>query len=135
MNNYFLDSSVIVEYLRNNKDIIKFIDSFPYDLSSSYVVKAELYEGVNLSKDKSLAKNKLELFFNGLDKVYSITNSSSKIFGEIRASLRVSGNLIEDFDILIASTCVANNLPLITLNIKHFSRIDNLKIYLPDDLN
>lgn len=135
MNNYFLDSSVIVEYLRNNKNIIDFIDSFPYDLSSSYVVKAELYEGVNLSKDKKIAKSKLELFFNGLSKVYSLTNSSSKIFGEIRSNLRTKGNLIEDFDILIASTCISNNLPLVTLNTKHFSRIEGLKIYLPDDLN
>lgn len=135
MGNYFLDSSVIVEYLRNNKEIISFIDNFPHQLSSGYIVKAELYEGVYLSKNGEKTKKQLETFFQGLDKVYGFNDAASHIFGKIRASLRKTGMLIEDFDILIASICIANNLPLITLNTKHFIRIEGLKIYLPDDLN
>lgn len=134
MDSYFLDSSVIIEYLRNNKEVISFIDDFPHQLSSGYVVKAELYEGVYLSNNKEKTRNQLEIFFRGLDKIYGVNDSTSHMFGKIRADLRQRGLLIEDFDILIASICIANNLPLITLNTKHFSRIDGLKIYLPDDI-
>lgn len=135
MDSYFLDSSVIIEFLRNNKDVVLFIDNFPHKLSSGYVVKAELYEGIYLSKYGEKTKKQLETFFQGLDKVYGLNNNVAHIFGKTRSALRKSGQLIEDFDILIASTCMANNLPLITLNTKHFSRIDGLKIYLPDDVN
>ena len=135
MDTFFLDSSVIIEYLRNNKEVIAFIDDFPHQLSSGYVVKSELYEGVYLSKNGEKTKKQLETFFNGLDKIYGINDSTSLVFGKIRAKLRQTGMLIEDFDILIASICMANNLPLITLNTKHFARIEGLKIYLPDDIN
>lgn len=135
MDSYFLDSSVIIEYLRNNKEVISFIDDFPHQLSSGYIVKAELYEGVYLSKNGEKTKKQLETFFQGLDKIYGVNDSTSHIFGKVRAKLRQAGMLIEDFDILIASICMANNLPLITLNTKHFARIEGLKIYLPDDIN
>lgn len=36
--------------------------------------------------------------------------------------------MIEFRDIFIAATAIANNLPLLTLNEKHFSRVDNLSL-------
>ena len=135
MDSYFLDSSVIIEYLRNNKEVISFIDNFPHQLSSGYIVKSELYEGVYLSKNGEKTKKHLEIFFSGLDKIYGLNNSTALVFGKTRAKLRKAGMLIEDFDILIASICIANNLPLITLNTKHFTRIDGLKVYIHEDVD
>jgi tRNA(fMet)-specific endonuclease VapC len=36
--------------------------------------------------------------------------------------------MIEFRDIFIAATCIVNELPLITLNKKHFKRIEELKL-------
>lgn len=41
---------------------------------------------------------------------------------------RKKGELIEDADLLIAATCIVNDLVLITNNRKHFSRIEGLDI-------
>lgn len=36
--------------------------------------------------------------------------------------------MISDFDLLIGATAVANDMVLITRNVKHFQRIQNIKI-------
>jgi hypothetical protein len=43
---------------------------------------------------------------------------ASKIYGELRSR----GTLVEDPDLLIASMCISNKLPLVTGNAKHFER-------------
>ena len=42
--------------------------------------------------------------------------------------LKTDGKTIEDMDILIAATCLANNLVLVPNNLKHFNRVSGLQI-------
>ena len=48
---------------------------------------------------------------------------------KIYHQLRISNKLIEFRDIFIAATCLVNDLPLVTLNKKHFTRIKGLTIF------
>jgi tRNA(fMet)-specific endonuclease VapC len=66
---------------------------------------------------------------------YNVLNLSDEImerFAEIRAFLRRRGQLIADFDLLIAATAMHHDLTLLTFNLRHFQRIPDLKIYQPD---
>jgi predicted nucleic acid-binding protein len=47
---------------------------------------------------------------------------------EFRRHLRLRGELIGDFDILIAATAVTADLALVTTNHDHFSRLPELKL-------
>jgi predicted nucleic acid-binding protein len=47
---------------------------------------------------------------------------------EIYHRLRKNNQIIEFRDIFIAATCLTFNLPIATLNKKHFKRIEGLKI-------
>jgi predicted nucleic acid-binding protein len=47
---------------------------------------------------------------------------------KIFQTLKRKNTLIEFRDILIASSSIAHNIPLATLNLKHFDRIDDLNI-------
>ena len=49
-------------------------------------------------------------------------------YGEIRSILEKSGTPLNDTDLMIAATAVANNLILITGNESHFSRIENIRV-------
>jgi len=60
--------------------------------------------------------------------VYSDSDSSAEAFGRFKSKLRAQGNIIEDFDILIASIAYANECILVTNNPDHFERIDDIKI-------
>lgn len=128
MKTYFLDTSVIIDYLRGKKKIIEIIDNLNGNLVSSYLCLAELFEGAYYSKNKEKAKKIILNFFQGLNKVYGIDEKVAEKFGELRKNLRKKGNLIEDIDIFIASICLVNNLILITLNKKHFEKIKELQI-------
>ncbi len=52
-------------------------------------------------------------------------------FARLRSSLRTSGQLIPDLDLLIAATALEHRLQLLTRNLRHFERIPALSIYQP----
>lgn len=133
MHAYFLDTSIVIDYLRGNKKTSQFISHLKASLFINYIVIAELSEGIYRVKDPKSMESGIDAFINGVDGVLPISYNVSKLFGKIRADLREKGQMVEDFDILIASSCIENNLPIITLNRKHFDRIVGLEVLTPDD--
>lgn len=53
---------------------------------------------------------------------------SIKVFAKEKARLRKLGTPIEEFDLLIASAAIAEDLVLVTDNTRHFQRIEGLKL-------
>ncbi|MDR1248337.1 MAG: PIN domain-containing protein, partial [Treponema sp.] len=51
-----------------------------------------------------------------------------EIFSDLKAKYRKVGITIDDFDLLIAATALTYNQIVVTNNVKHFSRIEELKI-------
>lgn len=133
MKSYFVETSAIVAYLRGQADVVERLGGIEGELTSSFVCLSELYEGINFAKtktDQEKAEAGVRQFFSGLDEVFGLDWETAQEFGAIRKSLRQEGKLIEDLDILIAATCLAHNLKLITLNVKHFRRVRNLNLHL-----
>lgn len=60
--------------------------------------------------------------------VIPMTENSAKISAELYSTLRQSGNLVDDIDLLIAGIAIDNEMSLLTNNENHFSRIPGLKI-------
>jgi len=52
----------------------------------------------------------------------------ARIAASIRRNLRKNRSLIGDFDILIAATALASDLPLVTNDREHFERVDELEV-------
>jgi predicted nucleic acid-binding protein len=63
-------------------------------------------------------KTQLELHLNVLGLDNHAIVQASKIFGDLKRN----GSLVQDPDLLIAGICLANSLPLVTGNAKHFER-------------
>ena len=86
---------------------------------------AELYYGAAKSgKEKHFIdiQNILRLF--EIVPVYS----SLRTYGCIKTSLERKGLRIDEMDLLIGSTAVHNQMTIVTHNIKHISRIPDIKI-------
>jgi len=52
---------------------------------------------------------------------------TAEIFGLLKSDLELSGNRLDDFDLIIAAIALSHNLTLVSNNEKHFKRIEGLK--------
>lgn len=128
MNSYLIDTSVIVNYLRDKGSAVETINNLEGELNCSYICLAELYEGISRVREKEKAEKVVLDFFAGLNQIYGLDNMIAKKFGIIRADLKTTGQVIEDLDLLITATCITYKLILITANVKHFSKVADLEI-------
>ncbi|NNC88486.1 MAG: type II toxin-antitoxin system VapC family toxin [Akkermansiaceae bacterium] len=55
-----------------------------------------------------------------------VTRGVARSASRIRRSLRQRGEMIGDFDILIAATALVAGVPLVTDNTQHFERVEGL---------
>lgn len=133
MKRYFLETSVIINFLRGKEKTLETIENLEGELSSSFVCLAELYEGIYKIKEKQRAERGVLDFFSGLSEIYGIDEEIAKNFGQIRSNLKQKGKVIEDLDILLAATCLVYGLVLVTSNPRHFERVKNLEVLSVDE--
>ena len=125
---FCFDTDILIEYFRGNekiKDRINALsenDSIGLTLLSFYEFFKGIFVSGKLEEEKFLRK----LFETSI--ILESSYASAKIGGEIYASLKKRGQLINDADILIASIVKSHEAVLVTNNISHFSRIEGLKI-------
>jgi len=120
---YLIDTDILIRYLKNDEKAVNFIKIIKEtDLSTSIICVGELVEGLDQKKIPFFIKSiqEIDIFNLNLDVIVK--------FAEIRRQLRKSGKLLDNFDILIAATCIVNDLTLVTGNHKHFDRVSGLKI-------
>jgi len=60
----------------------------------------------------------------------ALDNRAVVTASDVYAKLRKRGSLVDDPDLLIASMCIANGLPIVTGNAKHFERFKEFGLSL-----
>ena len=124
---YLVDSDVLINFLKGEEKAVKTIKKLqnrPFYLSIISV--GEILEGLLETKNKKRLTSFKELLQTVI--VINIDFLIIEKFSLIRKSLRQKGLLIDNFDLLIASTCLVHNLVIVTGNISHFKRIPGLKM-------
>ena len=87
---------------------------------------AELKYGIENSKKPDELRNIVEAF---IPKFFIIPiYNSLDIYAKEKAKLRKQGLMIDDFDILIGATAIANEMIIVTNNVDHLSRLDNITL-------
>jgi tRNA(fMet)-specific endonuclease VapC len=129
---FMVETDWAVHWLRGNEQILEQLNKLrKQGLDLSIISLAELYAGVHRSTDISEAREALEDFLS-LVTILGVNEEICQIFGEENARLRKAGRIIEDFDLLIAATCLHHDLKLLTNNRRHFQRIEGLEIISTD---
>jgi tRNA(fMet)-specific endonuclease VapC len=125
---YLIDTDWVIDHLNGAQEVIRKLEEIaPQGLALSIISLAELYEGIYFSSDSAEDEKSLQKFLEGVT-ILEINEEICKAFARERGRLRKNGGLIGDFDLLIASTCLHYNLTLLTGNIKHFERVESLRI-------
>jgi predicted nucleic acid-binding protein len=114
--NIFVDTCIVIEYLKDNLALYK------QNCYINQIVLMELYIGAKNKRDLREIKAKLQGF-----KLLSINEDIINLSTQIIENFALSHNA-KIQDSIIASTCLINNLPLATYNIKDFKYIPNLEI-------
>jgi len=125
---YLLDTDIIIFSLKGCKPIKEKLKYHFHDpLSISVITLLELYYGAYKSKNIESNLAKIRTLENALE-ILPVGQEVVAIFGMIKSRLEKKGTLLDDFDIILASTALAINSILVTNNIKHFQRIEGLRI-------
>ena len=109
-------------------EIINKFNSFEVgEIGVSSITVSELQYGVSNSRQKQKNQHRLHEFLVPLD-ILSFSQKATVLYGEIRAELERKGEIIGQFDLLIAAHTLSENRILVTNNEKEFKRIRGLKI-------
>ncbi len=129
MTAYLLDTSTLIDIIRNKPDSVNFLqNNVKEKLFTSIICVVELLEGANLSKNIKVEKTLIDNAIKAINPPLLFDNQQAEIAGQIRSMLRKIGQKIDDFDTLIAASAIATNSTLVTTNLKHFTRIPNLRL-------
>lgn len=108
---------------------VSVVEQYSLDgLAVSIITVGELYEGIYGYPDEEERLADLRNLVSDYT-VMGLTDSIMLAFAWIRFDLRRRGQRISDLDMLIAATAIVNDLTLITRNLQHFSRIQDLRIF------
>ncbi|WP_188503911.1 type II toxin-antitoxin system VapC family toxin [Parapedobacter pyrenivorans] len=120
-----LDTSILIDYYRKKDKrksaFFQLTNRFKL-FSVSIVTEYEIMVGTKTDQEEFWKK-----FFDKVT-ILPFNKSVNDWAVSITKQLKSSNKLIEVPDIFIAATAKAHNLPLATLNLKHFERIKDLAI-------
>ena len=129
MDRVLIDTDILSYYFKGDK---KVVDNFElylqhYDLIEISIITYYEILGGLLAKN---ALKQLSVFedFVVENIVTPMTDNSAKISAELYSTLRQTGKMVDDIDLLIAGIAIDNDLTLITNNENHFNRIPGLNI-------
>lgn len=127
---YVIDTDVLISHLKGIEKAVSFLQKYDGTWAISVISLAELLEGIYGQRKEKQMLADLKKFLSGVD-ILVVDQKTAANFARSRAELRRLGRLIDNFDLLIAATCLAYGLTLVTQNPKHFERVRGLDILTP----
>jgi predicted nucleic acid-binding protein len=125
---FLLDTDTVIYSMKGNASVRENLRQHINDpISISVITLMELYYGARKSRNVPVNLAKIKVLEQSIE-ILSIGLESTEIFGLLKAQLEISGNRLDDFDLIIASCAMAHNLTLVTNNTKHFQRVDGLRL-------
>ena len=125
------DTSFLIEAERRESEISRFAENREEEIFGiSVITVAELLQGVHRAdttkrrlKRSAYVEKVIELF-----PIYNFEISTARIYSELWADLIQKGIPIGSHDLIIGSTALSLGFSVATYNLRHFERIEGLKI-------
>ena len=124
---YLLDTNICIHFFRWSFNLADKIEEVGLNnCVVSEITLAELVFGAENSKFPEKNYKLIEIFSEQV--VILPILGAIHHYGKQKVKLRKKGKMISDFDLLIGTTAIANDLIMVTENIKEFNRIENIVI-------
>lgn len=126
---YLLDADWIIHALAGRADVRDaLIRLAPEGIAVSWITAGEVLEGALGARDPERHVGALRRFLEPFV-MLGLDEETMGTFARTRLDLRRRGELIPDFDILLAGTALRHDLAVLTHNIRHLGRIPELQLY------
>src|SRR5688572_24559846 len=126
---YLLDADWAINSLAGRRQASAILNQLlPQRVTISWITVGELYEGAFHSANPQDHIAILREFLSSFH-IVGVNDPIMERFAQLRALLRRRGELIPDFDLIVAATALHYDLIVLTFNIRHFSRIPDLRLY------
>lgn len=129
---YLLDTNIIVDYFRQKEPGVQLLSSVSGKgtIAISIITYAELIHGVQKAHNPEFERKRIELFLSDTQaQNFPIISATIEIFARIKHGLEQKGQVLDDFDLLIAANAIEHSCIFVTRNRKHFERIPGLTIH------
>lgn len=128
---YSLDTNVISDFMRNDENVVRNMQNSISNGDSIYICSIVYYEIVRglVAAGKFKRLREFNAFYENYPKLYFDRENNKTIEKSIEIYVQLhKGKQIEDNDIYIAATAIVNDCTLVTANVKHFERVEGLKL-------
>jgi len=128
---YVFDTNICIYILNDHPiSLLSKFNKFKNKICISTIVYAELYYGVQNTGSVALRNERMNELqeFCSLIEIDDWTEEAAERYGNIRALLKNSGQMIGNMDLLIAAYVMSSRKILITNNEQEFQRIPGLMI-------
>ena len=127
MKKYLLDTNICAYFLNGKFNLEVKIEKIGFEnCVVSEITIAELKYGVEKSTHKKKNRRTIETFQSKFNVIPIFP--SLDIYAKEKARLKTKGKILDDFDLLIGSTAIFNNLTLVTKNVSDFDQLENIEI-------
>jgi tRNA(fMet)-specific endonuclease VapC len=129
MKEALIDTNILSLFFRGHPQVVAEFTAYVAEHSTIRFSIITYYEIVSGLKHRD-AHKQLDSFleFAAQSTIHPLTMQVADRTAELYADLRKRGEPIDDIDLLIAGTALANGLVLITENRRHFNRIVELEV-------
>ncbi|HEY9768414.1 MAG TPA: PIN domain-containing protein [Coleofasciculaceae cyanobacterium] len=126
---YLLNTCSLSDYIKGDINTMgRLKQENPYNIFVSSITRFEIEYGLKLKPSLSQKITpQLTAIYQKI-KTIDFSIAEANIAAKIRSELKQAGSPIGYYDLLIAATALANNLIVVTSNIKEFSKIENLSV-------
>jgi predicted nucleic acid-binding protein len=125
---YLLDTDTVIYSLKGHQTVKANLDRHRQAvLKISIVTLMELYYGAYKSQKVTSNLSKIKSIEDAIE-IIPLGRESAEVFAMLKANLEKSGTPLDDFDLLLAASALAHDLTLVTNNLKHFKRVEGLRL-------
>ena len=106
---FLIDTDWVIDHFNGIAQVTRRLQELqPQGLALSIISSAELWEGAYFSREPKRSQAMLGEFLAGVV-ILGLDEDMCKRFGQLRGSLRMRGQTVGDFDLLIAATALRHN--------------------------
>ena len=124
-----LDTTFLIDVLRGDNSVTELEDELDASGTphASSITVMELYEGVHLADTTEAQREAVENLLTEITEL-AFDRACAMQAGRISAELVSAGDPIDETDVMIAATALVHDRPVVTRNVDHFERIDDVEV-------